>query len=186
LDRRKRRRLSDPDRGSESEQYAEAARLHLALGDAEAAQRSLARALTLSPRDPELLRLSAEVELSRGRPKEALEAFDRFLEVARSSPPQDRVNVYRRKAQVQLDLKDLSGADRSVEKALALAPGDLESLRLAVRIGLAQSRPARALAYADRLVQACAAASPGDRAEAERERDQVRLQVRAAEGEDRR
>ncbi len=124
------------------------ARSHIAIGLLRAelkepgeAERSLNRALELVPGHPAALLALARVILDQGRPGEASALAGRVLKAAQAEPPARLAEIHRRVAAIQLDLEDRAGAERNLERALELVPGQPAALRMLTRLKLDRRRP---------------------------------------------
>jgi len=165
--------------------YRRAARAALALKDADGAAASLERALALAPEDAGALRERAELELSRGRPREALRYAERLEKASSAAPPRERADAGRLTAQVELALADSDGAAASLERALSFAPEDAGALRELFSLQLARGRAEEARACADRLIAAVKTAPAGERADAYRRQALARRELKDAAGAER-
>lgn len=172
-------RLVDATRTAPAERRADAriqeARIRLALKDDDGAARSLEGALALDPGALPALELLSDLRLSQNRPHEALKYAGRLVAAAENAPPAERADARRRRARVQLALADVSGARKSLEETLALDGDARPGLMPLIQLELVHGRPREALAYADRLVEACGDASPAVRAADERQRARIQL-----------
>ncbi|MEK7859591.1 MAG: tetratricopeptide repeat protein [Elusimicrobiota bacterium] len=157
--------------------YRQAARIHLGLKDAAAAEDDLQRLLQLAPDDLQALQALAQLELDRDRPREALAYADR-LAASLQAPPAERAAAHRQAARIRLELKEDPGAARSLLQALTLAPQDPQTLRALVQLELDGGRPAQALGYARRLVGALGSSSPAELVEAHRQSAGIRLALK--------
>lgn len=154
------------------------ARVQLALQDVDGARISLEEALALDADPRPGLAVLLRLELDHGRPREALAYADRLVEAYGKASPAERAADERQRARIRLALGDEARAVKDLERALALAPQDRETLALLVRLPPASGREREALAYADRLVDASTAAPRAEQAEARRERAKIRLELK--------
>ena len=158
------------------------ARIQLELGDQAGAERSLKRALELAPGSVETLSALVRLEAGRARPAEALVYWDRELAASSKASPLELSAVYCEKAPLQLELKDEAGAERSLRRALELAPDAPGALKLLVTVELASRRPAEALAVSERLIKVSEKAAPAERAGAYRQKASIQLELKDAAG----
>lgn len=175
------RRLVDATRTAPAPRRAAAlvqeAGLRLALKDDEGAARSLEAALALDPSSREALELMSERLLSRKRPREALTFAGRLLEASAKAPPEARADALRLRARGQDALGDLAGARASLEAALALEKDPRPGLKALLQLELAHGRPREALAYAERLADSAGGAPPAERADDERQKARLQLEL---------
>lgn len=136
----------------------ETARLRLQLGDGIGAEQDCLNALRLEPADAVASLHLAEA--LRDRPELALPHADRAALNAKTSRMKAR--AHRLAGEIRLDLGSLKAARRSLERALEVDGGDLETLRAMVRVLAA--KPAQARAFAQRAARAAAAAPQWARA----------------------
>ncbi len=154
---------------------AQKAQLQLELKDYASARSTVREALALSPDSRDALREAARIERSsrdeaearadaeeraseRADPRKALSLLDRLLKSLDGAAPRRLAELYRRRARLQHELKDLDGARASAASALALVPDDSEALRQAAQIERDAGRPSAALEFVGRLL----AVEPGD------------------------
>ncbi len=121
----------------------------------------------------------AQVRLPQNRPSEALAYRDRLLAASeKNASASERASVYRQRAQIDLALKNYSGAEKNLLQALESAPDDAATLLLLVQAELGQNRPSEALAYSDRLLDAYQQASASELAFVYRQRAQLELELK--------
>ena len=119
--------------------------IHAGLGDPKGAETALRRALAVKPGSEAAIRLA---RLLRDRPEEALQCARTAGRLA--TKDRQRAVADALGADILVDLGDAAAAEVSARRALDRAPGDLDALRILVRLNLA--RPKRARGYA---AQAC-------------------------------
>ncbi len=144
--------------------YRRQAQAQRGVSDQAGVEESLRRALDLRPGDWRELSEMVDLELARGKPKEALAYAERLTATQGAEPPA-RAAACRRKAQAQRLLGDDAGARDSLERGLALAPDDRDVLTDLVELETRTGRRDPAQAYARRLsggLDAALAAAPGD------------------------
>jgi tetratricopeptide (TPR) repeat protein len=154
-----------------------------ALKDFAGAEASLRLALAAAPGDAETLRELVGAELALGRAPDALADAETLREAVANGTPAERADAGRREAQARQALKDFAGAEASLRRALAAAPGDAETLRALIDAELALGRAPDALADAARLREAVAGGTPAERADAERREALTRRRLADAAGE---
>ncbi len=160
--------------------YRQKARIELDLKDAAAAGKSLALALTLSSGDPQTLEELVGLEFGQGRPREALAHAGALISASRAAPAATLAAAYRRKAQIELSLKDASAAGESFRRILELLPGDPQALDELTRIELAAGRPREALVHASALAGGLQSAPAAERAAAHRRKARIELAIHDA------
>jgi tetratricopeptide (TPR) repeat protein len=155
-----------------AEKWLQRAETLMRLGRTDEAAADVARGLAAKPGDVPSLWLLNQIYLRSGRAREALPWADRMLAAAVS--PAERAHAYSQRAQVRAALGDGKGADEDVARALAADPEDHIALEARVQRLRADGRLDEALALADRMVEAGAAAPPTRRAVLLEQRAQVR------------
>ncbi|MEQ1919194.1 MAG: tetratricopeptide repeat protein, partial [Elusimicrobiota bacterium] len=102
------------------------------IGDQAGAQRKLEQALALDPSDPDTLTQLAEN--NREKPRQALAYAERAVRAAGGATAPRKAAITRLWGEILIDTGDDEGARRELRAALALAPEDLETLRLLARL----------------------------------------------------
>jgi tetratricopeptide (TPR) repeat protein len=147
--------------------FRQKAHLQDMLKDGAGARASLESALALAPDDVPALQALVQIQLSQNKPQDALatvERLDRATEKAmETAAALARADVLRKKARAQRDLKDASGARKSLERALKLAPEQPDALRDLVEVELDGGQPKKALAVVERLAKASEYSPPAER-----------------------
>ena len=121
---------------------------HLATANPAAAEAAAHAALALHPDDAELTHRLGVAQLQSGEHQQALSTYNRLATLQARSPA-GPLGL----AEVQLATNDLGAAQRSVKRALALAPAHLPAQRLGITVALRQNRPDEALALARQVQQ---------------------------------
>lgn len=163
---------------SRAEAYELRARAEHALKDDEAAEKSLQDAVAEAPVEREELKRAAALEAEIGLSTAAFAHLDRLLAVSES--PYERAEAFARRSEVQRAFKDDAGAEASLERALTYVPDDLGLLGRLIDLEAAREDP-KALASAERLVRAAAAAGPAAAASAADRKAAVERTLAAAE-----
>ncbi|MFI5347217.1 MAG: hypothetical protein ACHQ51_12660 [Elusimicrobiota bacterium] len=109
-----------------------AAEILLDLGEADKARAGVERALKLAPDD--LYALQDMARIMSGRPKEAARFAERGFRAAEAAPRWCRPEAYRLSARIWLELKDSTGAAKSLRRALAVDPDDVDAWEALVLI----------------------------------------------------
>lgn len=122
----------------------------------------VARALAVKPGDIDSLWQMAQVLMRAGRPRDALVYAERML--AAAATPRQKARAYSQRSQLREILGDSSGADQDSEKAVDADPRDWVALEARVQRLRARGRIDEALALAQRMVAAGAAAPAPSRA----------------------
>lgn len=116
---------------------------HLATTNPAAAEAAAHAALARHPDDAELIKRLGVAQLQSGEHQQALSTYRRLAALQARSPA-GPLGL----AEVQLAANDLRAAQRSVNRALELAPAHLPAQRLGITVALRQNRPDEALALA--------------------------------------
>lgn len=138
-----RRKASAADRAAA---YLQRAQIERRLGDPASARASLERALALSPDDPACLREAAALELAAGRPRRALEDSERLLAADAAASPGERSSDDLQRAGIQRELQDLAGAEKTLRRAVSLAPDSYAAIEALAELEIETSRGGEALA----------------------------------------
>jgi tetratricopeptide (TPR) repeat protein len=120
--------------------------ISLKLADEAAVQKSLERVLEPGPEHVPALQELVRLKLARRRHEEAAAWIERLAHALRNAPPAERAAVHVQLADVLRELKDQAGVQKSLERALELAPAHAPALEALVRLTLEQGRPKEALA----------------------------------------
>jgi putative PEP-CTERM system TPR-repeat lipoprotein len=121
---------------------------HLATANPKAAMNAAQAALAQLPDHFELLGRLGHAQLLAGEHQQALSTFNAMVRL-RGNSPAGPLGL----AETQLAANDLTSAQRSVQRALALAPRHLGAQRLGITVALRQRQPDRALALAREVQQ---------------------------------
>ncbi|MCM2303975.1 MAG: tetratricopeptide repeat protein [Elusimicrobia bacterium] len=159
---------------------AQKARIQLELEDEAGAEKSLAEAHALFPEGPALPML-LHLATTRRRFAEALAWVEKLETAGARTLPRERAALAVRKAQIQLELKDEAGAEKSLGRALRLFP-EGPALPMLLELMIAQRRHAEALAYAETLDKNSARAGARERAEVFEKKARVQLELKDEAG----
>lgn len=154
---------------------AQKARIQLELNDEAGAEKSLARSLRLFADGP-ALRLMLELVLRQRRFSEALPLAEKLRESNPQAPPRERAASWIQAAQIQLELKDEAGAEKSLREALRL-DAEGPAMPALLQLMMAQRRFPEALSWAERLERAGARAPARERAASLARKAQIQLQL---------
>lgn len=149
------------------------AQIQVELSDENGAEKSLREALRLQPAGPALTML-LDLALARKRFSEALPLAESLEAAIASASASERAEAFVQKARIQLELKDEAGAEKSLARALSLAP-EGRALPMLLRLLTAQRRYAEALSCAERLERAGAGSPAGERAAVLSEKGRIQL-----------
>ncbi len=171
--------------------YTRLAELHLALKDNEAGLNALSRALDEDPRHLPAVRLLLPLRLSEERYSESLALIELELDLATDLEPRDTAALQRLAGLMAARIGDPTAALGFYSRALALDPGDPESLLGKAQALLVLERDEEARVELERLAARPAAGLPPrvlletrrDLEEIERRREQRVLSVTRLEQE---
>lgn len=121
---------------------------HLASANPAAAEAAAHAGLARHPDDAELIHRLGVAQLQSGEHQQALSTYSR-LSTLQARSPAGPLGL----AEAQLAANDLGAAQRSVKRALDLAPAHLPAQRLGITVALRQNRPEEALALARQVQQ---------------------------------
>jgi len=117
--------------------------LHLRANDPRAALLAAQDAVTAFPENVELLDLLGQAQLASGDAAQALATFNNVVSLRRTSP-----QALLRVADTQMALHNTDAARKSVNRALAIAPGFLPAQRGLILVEMAAGNPDRAMEIA--------------------------------------
>lgn len=161
-------RLVAASSGKPAEDQVEALRLlaraQLKMKDVSEAENSLERAQSLLPEDESVLNLL--IGLSASRPRQALAYANRLVAALEDAAPNRLAGAYDQLALIQSQLKDYPSSERSLRRALALAPDAPEVLKTLTLVERDEGNPRAALEAAERLVAISSDSTPAQQAEA--------------------
>jgi tetratricopeptide (TPR) repeat protein len=143
-----------------AEAFRRRAEIRSRLGDRSGAEADYRAALESGPGDAEIL--AGLARTIRERPDEALKYADEA--VRKASPGSTLRRALLLDAELRLDAGDEAGAKARAQRILEASGGDLDALRLMVRIS--RERPAEAARFARRAERAARAAPDWERASA--------------------
>jgi putative PEP-CTERM system TPR-repeat lipoprotein len=140
---------------------------HLATGDTKAALVAAQAALAQVPDNYEMLSELGRAQLAARENQQAINTFGRMITL-QGKAPQGHLGL----AEAQIATNELGAADKSIKRALEVAPDLLDAQRLAVVVAMRQKQPAQSLAMARDMQRTHADHVAGYVAEAEIEASQ--------------